>query len=510
MSEGVENGKPRLALEDVAQAARELAAQPELDVLVARFLDLVRAWASPSAVLAAARAPQTESGWRLLPALSVGSAPLGIERSLARMVEETPECLVRPIIVQPPEEIPGVKVRDNCIVPWWHEGETGLLVLRGVPRPYPPNLADALALVSAPVWPRLLGGPVARVEALVAELQALSSRLQGETARQLERLQAARPPEPVVPATEAPIDAGRLAELEAQLAAAQGEARRAVSEQEQARLRLERAERARRTAEEARRTAEEERDLARGEAEQLATRVGSQAPEPSAPGRIEEHRRAADLADARVRMVEEALAAARQELAETRGRGEEAEAKARELSQRWEGSLAAFRVATAVVRRASFVPPALRVSMEEAAALVEAQAERPARWLRVALLDRDAVALEPLAAELEAAGLDVRLANHSEEVALLLKTPDGRELGAAVCDVMAFRPDQNVAGLFRAWGKDRPGLPFYLSYNSENPAEAERARRVPTSLTVGHLPRPLGAARLVETLEVLTRRQSKA
>lgn len=503
MSEGVENDKPRLALEDVAQAARELAAQPELSALVARFLDLVRTWASPSAVLAAARAPETESGWRLLPALSVGSAPLGIDRSLARMVEETPECLVRPTIVQPPEEIPGVKVRDNCIVPWWHEGETGLLVLRGVPRPYPPNLADALALVSAPVWPRLLGGPASRVEALVAELQALSSRLQGETARQLERLQAARPPEPAVPATEAPIDAGGLAELEAQLAAAQGEARRAVAEQEQTRQRLERAERARRTA-------EEERDRARGEAEELATRVGSQAAEPSAIGQLEEHRRAAELADARVRMVEEALAAARQELTETRGRGEEAEARTRELSRRWERSLAAFRVAAAVVRRASFVPPALRVSMEEAAALVEAQAERPAPWLRVALLDRDAVALEPLAAELEAAGLDVRLANHSEELALLLKTPDGRELGAAVCDVMAFRPDQNVAGLFRAWDKDRPGLPFYLSYNSENPAEAERARRVPTSLTVGHLPRPLGAARLVETLEALARRQSKA
>jgi DNA-binding NtrC family response regulator len=179
------------------------------------------------------------------------------------------------------------------------------------------------------------------------------------------------------------------------------------------------------------------------------------------------------------------------------------------VSQRSEGAIAAFRLATAVVRRASFVPPALRVSIEEAAALVETPGERPSQWLRVVLLDRDAVGLETLAAELEAAGLDVRLANHPEEVALLLKTSDAHELSAAICDVMAFRPDQNVAGLFRSWDKDRPGLAFYLSYDVGNPAEADRARRVPTSLTVGHLARPLTSARLIEALETFARRQRK-
>jgi hypothetical protein len=503
VAEGSENGKPHLALKDVARAALELAAQRELGGLVARFLDLVRAWAAPSAVMAAARDPQAEGGWRLLPALSFGSVPLGAERSLARMVDDAPECAARPTVVQPGEEIPGVKVRDNWAVPWWCEGESGLLVLRGVPRPYPANLGDALALLSAPVWPRLLGGPAARVEALVAELRLVSGRLQDETARQIERLQAARPPEPAATPAVGPGDAGRLTELEAQLREARQASQGATAEQQQLSERLTRLEKERDAA-------VADRDRARGEAEHLATRVGSLEIERTAAlERAEERRRAAQAAEARARMAEEALAAAQKDAAAGRASGEEEKTRARELAQRWEGTIGALRVATAVVRRASYVPPALRVSMEDVAALVETKGERPARWLRVALLDRDAVGLEALAGELEAAGLDVRIANHPEELALLLKTPDARDLGAAICDVMAFRPDQNVAGLFRSWDKDRPGLAFYLSYDAGSAGEADRARRVPMSLTVGHLPHPIVSARLIESLEALARRQRK-
>jgi len=130
---------------------------------------------------------------------------------------------------------------------------------------------------------------------------------------------------------------------------------------------------------------------------------------------------------------------------------------------------------------------------------------RPGRWLRIAVLDRDTAGLEPLAAELEAAGMDVKIASHPEELALLLKTPQGRELDAAICDVLAFRPDQTVAGIFRGWEKDRPGLALYLSFARDSPAEVERAQRVPQSLTKGRFQRPLNRPELQELLEPLRR-----
>ena len=114
--------------------------------------------------------------------------------------------------------------------------------------------------------------------------------------------------------------------------------------------------------------------------------------------------------------------------------------------------------------------------------------------------------LQDLAAELESAGIDVKVAGHPEEIALLLKTPEGRSLDAAVCDVLAFRPDQNVAGLFRSWDRDRPGLAFYLSLARDSPPEVERAQRVPVSLTKGRLQRPLARTDLLEMLEPLRRR----
>jgi hypothetical protein len=145
------------------------------------------------------------------------------------------------------------------------------------------------------------------------------------------------------------------------------------------------------------------------------------------------------------------------------------------------------------------------VAAEEARAAMGDEDDQPGRWLRVAVLDRDSAGLDSLAAELESAGLDVKIASHPEELALLLKTPEGRELDAAICDVLAFRPDQTVAGIFRGWERDRPGLALYLSFTRDSPPEVERAQRVPLPLTKGRLQRPLNRAELLEMLEPLRR-----
>jgi len=165
----------------------------------------------------------------------------------------------------------------------------------------------------------------------------------------------------------------------------------------------------------------------------------------------------------------------------------------------------ALRRALAVMRRTPFLPPPLRVAAQEAEAAAGAGEKRGERWARVVILDRETPALEPLAGQLEAAGLDVKIASHPEELALLLKTAEGRDLDAAICDVLAFRPDQNVAGTFRGWQKDRPGLALYLSFSRDSPPEVERAARVPLSLTKGRFQRPLNWTELMEMLEPLRR-----
>jgi hypothetical protein len=226
---------------------------------------------------------------------------------------------------------------------------------------------------------------------------------------------------------------------------------------------------------------EAERDGARGKAEIL-----------------EEQK---DVAEAAARTAEEALASLREQLAEAKKAaapaGGESDGKASAL----------LRDTLSVLRRTPFVPPGLRVSMEEGRRVVGGEEERPEPWLRLALLDRDAASVEPLVEELEAEGLEIKIANYPEELALLMKTPDAQKVDVAVCDVLAFRPDQTVAGLFRGWEKDRPGLAFFLSFNSEDAGEAERAKRVPMSLTAGRLPRPIPATELIEKLRVLAQKQ---
>ena len=744
-----ENTVPSLLLEDVARAAAELTAERELDALVARFLDRLREWGSPSAVLAAVKDPSAESGWRLLPVLSFGSGPLGVERSLPQLVESAPGCLERPTVVHPEEEVAGVRPRDNCIVPWAHDGDSGILVLRGVPRPSPSNLGEAVAVLSAPMWPRLLGGPVPRIESLLADLRRAAEMLGEDVERQLERLRASRAP------AEGPSDDGvepaRASELEKQLEQARDEAQRfqrehddvrerllaletalkeseaahdqaegevqklsaraeslrsehatevaqlvercrvaeaasrtaeevraaSLRELEDARVEMEhstldwdelngrvavlqealqdaeaerdrvrdeaerlsariesmqsdhasaldKVEKAHRTAEAAARTAQddlaaadkeiesvrkvaataggdqtervaaletelkdavEERDRARAEVGQLSGRIESrQSEHASALEKLEERRRSAaaaaqtarnDLAaakreldearktagrspseasdqgevvtqleaelkgartdrnrardeservsaelrkaEAELKAAREDLARARQDLASARAGGERGdegkrdEAGKRTPSPGSEGdgeALETLRNTLSALRRTPFVAPGLRLSIEDGEALVAGTKGASAKWLRVALLDRDTPSIEPLADELEAAGLDVRVANYPEELALLMKTPAAKELGAVVCDILAFRPDQTVAGLFRGWDKDRPGLSFFLVFNPDDPAEAERATRVPQSLTAGRLSRPIAGKELIEKLQVLVQRQS--
>lgn len=706
-----------LELEDVARAAAELAAEQELDRLLARFLERLREWASPSAVLAAVREPSAEGGWRLLPSLSFGSGPLGAERALSQMIDDTPGCLDRPVLVHPGEPAPGVQPRDNCILPWAHEGESGVLVIRGIPHPAPPNLGEALAVLSAPVWPRLLGSPASRVESLVVDLRRVAERLEADAERQIERLRAARPPATGDAASEAPVlveqleavrrdaqqtvaerdearerllaletalkeaeadrdesrekvptlesalgdtekerdqaraereelegrnreaeekvrvadearaaaradlDAARsegehstlewddlkgrvatlqealeevegerdrvrdeserlsarlesiqsehasaldqadeqrrtvddaagaaeqrIAALEKDLASARQEVervaadgeelngrlavleenlQRAESDRDEARAESERLGRDHRVASDASRdldealatsqrdleSAQQERQRATAEAGEMRARVGSleatlqqiEAERDGARGHaesLEEHKR---VAEATARTAEEALASVRQQLEELRVAGAAA-SDAAPSGERAEKALVALRSTMSVLRRTPFVPPGLRVSMEEGRAVLDSAGEPPESWLRVALLDRDAASLEPLADELEEAGVDVRLANYPEELALLMKTPDAQGLNVAVCDILAFRPDQTVAGLLRGWQKDRPGLAFFLSFNSDDTAEAERAKRVPISVTAGRLPRPIPGAELIEKLQVL-------
>lgn len=560
----------RLDVDRVARAAERLAQTREPSALVASLLELVREWAAPSAAFAAVRDATADGGWRLLPSVLIGSVPVGIERSLERLAADDPALLARPGIVQRGDEIPGVRVRDNWAVPFWHAGESGALFLRGVPRPFPENLGEALALATASAWPRLLGSPAERVEALVAEVRSVAERLAEEAGRQLETLEARRAAAPVATEAEslpaappAPVpDEGRIAALEEQLRAAADERQRAEEQLRAAEERVRTAEEDLRTAEEQRRAAEEqarasdervrtaeeqvrlseerqrvvEQDratlgeelrAARAEAESLRgerdalrerlARAETLATESAAlVERLEERQRAAEAAEVRARKSEEELAAAQRDLAMSRARSgqqdeerrvrlAEAEARARALEARWEKATSALGVATAAARRAAFLPATVRVSLQEVAG-----GDRPAGRLRVVFLDRDLVALEPAAETLEVAGVEVRLASHPEELALLLRTAEAGALDAVVCDVMAFRPDQNVAGMIRAWDKDRPGLAYFLSYDLESGAEVERARRIPMSLTAGSLARPLAPPRLLEAFENLARRRGKA
>ena len=557
MSDSQEPQAEPLSLEETARAAAELATRPEAARLAAAFLELVQRWAAPSAVLTAVRDPAGVAGFRLVPSLCSGSISLGIEKTLAKLVEETPQCLARPTLVRG-EEMPGVRVRDNVVVPWWCEADSGLLVLRGVPRPVRPGLGEALALTAAVVWPRLLGSPATRVETLVQELQAAAARLESESGRQLDRLKVAAAAGAAPASAAESTDAPRIAELEATLAKerqelearsrALGDRTSALEETSTklrvreteardlegtiAKLRQEREAQAREFEDKVAKLRKERESQPRELEDAIANlrQEGEARARELEAARREKETASLDLAAAKQqsenakrelsaaieerRTAERDLDVARRELAARiaapapAGEPAPAEPSGARLPAAGERGGEALKLAIASVRRAAFVPPMLRVSMEEVASLAAAE-PRPARRHGIALLDRDVVSLESVAAELEQAGIEVRLANQPEEMALLLRV-DASSIDAVVCDVMSFRPDQNVAGLLRAWDKDRPGLAFFLSYDAQSPVEVERARRTPMSLTAGHIQRPLTGARLAETLENLAaKRQPK-
>lgn len=858
-----------IPLSDVADAVLRFSGRPDVKGVLAGFLEQLRAWAAPSAVIAAVEDGSAEAGWRLVPGLCLGTAPVGAERAVAQLVEEVPEGRVRPLRVAT-ETTPDPRSRETWLLPFAHDGASGVLVLKGVPADAAPNLGEALLLASLPVWPRLLGSPAERVEAIVREVQRAADRLKGEAARHAERLETVRqqPPEDVLQpgrlaeaeaalaaaearlaevlaekarsdearggleselaalrqsaeagrvaaaeelalvrqqveaaaagagaaeaaarerdearaevarltarvsaleaeargesenlaarvaeaeeratraaeaeaaaraeverltsavataegqaradverlraelaelqararadaerqaaerteaesrrASEAEAQAARIAELEAKVAdlaelearaarvaeleAAAGrdaerlkeaeatiarlqssaaeasalaaaedaarEAREAREERDQARAAVDRlsaeieglgarvaslqqeleararevqtrteelraradeVEELRRAATaaaaatpvpQASRQAEEERDQARAEVERLTARVAALEAEKTAVAvdgdalrdaiaraeraesemkdaederdRAREETRlaaqrigsllaeaatAADTlarlqkhAEATNRMAEEALVAAHRELEEKKtevaalaaelDNAKAALAAARHLTvidatvarpaaaasdgpSDWDKAVESFRGALLALRRAPYVSSPLRSAIEAAGAAVDAQLGTQQPWLRVALLERDLAEPQSILSELEAAGVHVRLATHPEELALLAKSPEGRDLDAAICDVMAFRPDQNVAGLFRAWEKDKPGLLFYLSFAAQQAAELERAKRVPLSLLAGHVQRPLKSAALVETLQILARKMGR-
>ncbi|HZO10342.1 MAG TPA: hypothetical protein VFC77_13235 [Myxococcota bacterium] len=540
MSDSQEPQAEPLSLEETARAAAELATRAEAPRLAAAFLELVQRWAAPSAVLTAVRDPAGVAGFRLVPSLCNGSISLGIEKTLAKLVEETPQCLARPTLVRG-EEMPGVRVRDNVVVPWWCEADSGLLVLRGVPRPVRPGLGEALVLTAAVVWPRLLGSPASRVEALVQELQAAAARLESESGRQLDRLKvaaAAAAPGPAAESTDAP----RIAELEETIAK-QRQEREAQSRalEDRARVLEETSTKLRERESQARElegTIAKLRNEREAQPRELEDTIAKLRQEGEGRAReLEAARREKETASLDLAAAKQQSENAKRELAaaleERRTAERDLDVARRELAARMatppaapapppeppaetggakppggERGAEALKLAIASVRRAAFVPPMLRVSMEEVASLAAAE-PRPARRHGIALLDRDVVALESVATELEQAGVEVRLANQPEEMALLLRV-DASSIDAVVCDVMSFRPDQNVAGLLRSWDKDRPGLAFFLSYDAQSPVELERARRTPMSLTAGHIQRPLTGARLGETLENLSaKRQPK-
>ena len=158
----------------------------------------------------------------------------------------------------------------------------------------------------------------------------------------------------------------------------------------------------------------------------------------------------------------------------------------------WDRMAEAVSGALTALRRTPFVPPTLRVAfsgLEEMVGATLPRASRAGGRMRLLLLDRNITRLETVATEMEAQGLEPLLAHYPEEVAFFLKTPEGTRTSAVVCDVMAFRPEQDLPDLFRAWRREVPGLAVVLTYQAESPIEEERIARVPQR-AAGRLPMP--------------------
>jgi hypothetical protein len=471
---------PSIPWEQVAAGAAALSGERRLAGMAARFLALVDSWASPSAVLCALRDPASPEGARMVPELTSGSVTSAAERALARLFTDYPPgMLTRPTLVKPPEESTAFKVRDSLVVPWAHGAEhSGFLVLRGLPRPEPPNLGDAVALLAQPLWSRVAARLDAQEPGTRTAADGVEDRL-----RELRRL---------------------VEELEAQLRA------EAASDREagEAREASEAAAKAAQEAKQERDKASADRDAARAEADELKGRLEA------LQGKLEsEGSRVAELL-ARASEAETARdgALAKLEAAEKAAaeRPAQPEAAAATASGTLGGdSIKALRSAVEALRRTPFVPPTVRVLFGEAEGHLQVSPAAGSRSGRILLLDRDASMLGALAGELEREGLEVLIAHYADEVSLFLKTPEARELSALVLDVLALRPDQNVVELVRAWRRDLPNLAVYLTFRADNPTEAERAQRLPSSTTAGYIPRPLKKEALLDAVTSQARRGVK-
>ncbi len=211
-----ETGHPAIPWEQVAAGAFDLASETHLAEMGARFLTLVRSWGAPSAVLCAFRDPATSEGFRMVPELTSGTVTAGAERALATLFAENPPgTLTRPTVIRPTEETPGFKVRDTLVVPWAHGAVSGFLVLRGLARPEPPNMAQAVALLAQSLWPRAAAAaalPAAEepavhdAESLLRELRAIVDRLASAKAEK-----PAPEPAPPDPALGAAFEEERIA-----------------------------------------------------------------------------------------------------------------------------------------------------------------------------------------------------------------------------------------------------------------------------------------------------------
>jgi hypothetical protein len=244
--------------------------------------------------------------------------------------------------------------------------------------------------------------------------------------------------------------------------------------------------------------------------ESLRSKLGSEgARAAELLARASEAETARDSALARADAAERERDEARATGASAEERSQRAETDARTTAERWGGSVGALRSAVEALRRTPFVPPTVRVLFTEAEAFLQAGPPGGERLGRVLLLDRDAPILSGLAGELEQDGVDVLIAHYADEVTLYLKTPEARDLTALVLDVLALRPDQNVVELVRGWRRDLPSLAIFLTFRADNPTEAERAQRLPSSTTAGYIPRPLAKGPLLEAVTSLARRAVK-
>ena len=195
-------GKTSLSLEEIATEARQICAESDFDKMSRRFLSVLQTWAGPSAILCLAKDAAAEGGWRQVAELTLGPVTPAFERSIVKLIEDSPPgTLTRPVPVRPRDDAPGtVKVRDNWLVPWTAGESYGYMFLRGIARSLP-GFGDAVTLLSQSIWPRVPRGaapaPAAgqpgtatasRLTKLVDEAARLSEQLVGAIREERERL----------------------------------------------------------------------------------------------------------------------------------------------------------------------------------------------------------------------------------------------------------------------------------------------------------------------------------